>query len=309
MEIETKTKSKKIDGIDILLIVAMLLPFCGCMLLKILTTAATEGISVDGPQIYLELALFEPKFLHLIITESQVISWAVVLTLFFFTLFLTRNLRVREISTRQVIAEFIVNAVDNLVHTNMGEFFMGFAPFITAILGLSAFSSLASLLGLFPATADINVIAGWGITVFILITHFKLKGGVWNYVKGYFEPIPVFAPLNLLGEVATPVSMSFRHYGNVLSGVCISALITAALTGLSRTLLGFIPDTVLNWLPPFLRIGVPAVLSIYFDIFSGCLQAFIFSMLTMLNISTGFPADQYEERQAKKAAKKQAKNA
>lgn len=304
MDMKTTKNRISLDGKDILLLLGMILPFVGCMLLKILTAGAVEGISVDGPQVYLDIPL---PLQHLIITESQVISAAVVIFLFFLCIFLTRNLRVRDISTRQVAAEFIVTAVDDLVHTNMGEFFAGFAPFITAILGLSACSSLASLLGLFPATADINVIAGWGILVFILITHFKLKGGVWNYVKGYFEPIPVFAPLNLLGEVATPVSMSFRHYGNVLSGVCISALITAALTGLSRTLLGFLPDAALQWMPAFLRVGIPAVLSIYFDVFSGCLQAFIFSMLTMLNISTGFPTEQYAERQAKKAAGKPAK--
>lgn len=300
-------KSKnRLDAVDILLIIGMILPFLCCILLKILFGGASEGISVEGPQVYFEIPM---PLQNLIITESQVVSFAVVICLFFASLFLTRKLTVRGISTRQVIAEFIVNAVDGLVHTNMGSYFAGFAPFITAILGLSALSSLSSLLGLYPATADINVIAGWGILVFILITAYKLKGGVWNYIKGYFEPIPVFAPLNVLGEVATPVSMSFRHYGNVLSGVCISALITAALTGLGKTLLGFLPENILAWTPPFLRVGIPAVLSIYFDIFSGCLQAFIFSMLTMLNISTGFPQEQYEARMAKKAAKAAAKKA
>ena len=177
-----------------------------------------------------------------------------------------------------------------LVADNMGKRFMGFAPFVCAILGLSAFSSLSSLLGLFPPTSDMNVVAGWAILVFVLITHYKLKGGVWPYVKGFFEPVPVFMPFNVIGEFATPVSMSFRHYGNVLSGVVIATLVHYALGSLSHMILGWLPGFLGNI--PLLRIGVPAVLSVYFDIFSGCMQAFIFAMLTMLYIATGAPAEE-----------------
>lgn len=180
----------------------------------------------------------------------------------------------------------------------MGERFMGFAPFIAAILGLSALSSLSSLLGLYPPTSDINIVAGWAILVFILITHYKLKGGLGNYLKGYTEPIAVFTPINIISEVATPVSMTFRHFGNVLSGSVISVLVAAALQGLTSLLLGWLPGLLGEI--PFLQIGIPAVLSLYFDIFSGCLQAFIFSMLTMLYIANGFPEEAYEKRRLKK---------
>ena len=121
--------------------------------------------------------------------------------------------------------------------------------------------------------------------VFILITHYKLKGGLWPYIKGFFEPIPVFMPFNVIGEFATPVSMSFRHYGNVLSGVVIATLVHYALGTLSHMILGWLPGFLGNI--PWLRVGIPAVLSLYFDIFSGCMQAFIFAMLTMLYIATG----------------------
>ena len=134
-----------------------------------------------------------------------------------------------------------------------------------------------------------NIVAGWAILVFILITHYKLKGGVWPYIKGFFEPIPVFMPFNVIGEFATPVSMSFRHYGNVLSGVVIATLVAHALQAVSKMLFGWLPGILGSF--PFLRIGIPAVLSIYFDIFSGCMQAFIFAMLTMLYIATGAPAE------------------
>ena len=139
------------------------------------------------------------------------------------------------------------------------------------------------------------------ILVFILITHYKLKGGVLPYVKGFFEPVPIFAPFNIIGEFATPVSMSFRHYGNVLSGVVIATLVGHALGAVSNMVLGWLPGFLGDI--PFLQVGLPAILSLYFDIFSGVMQAFIFAMLTMLYIATGFPEEEYERRKAKRNKK------
>ena len=287
-------KSAKAVIIDILLI-AMILPLAACIVLKILFSPATEGITVTGAIIYFTIPM---PIMDLPITESQVNSWAVILTILAICLFLTRRLNIKSVSKRQFLAELIVEKAENLVRSNMGERFMGFAPFIAAILGLSALSSLSSLLGLYPPTSDINIVAGWAILVFILITHYKLKGGLGNYLKGYTEPIAVFTPINIISEVATPVSMTFRHFGNVLSGSVISVLVAAALQGLTSLLLGWLPGLLGDI--PFLQIGIPAVLSLYFDIFSGCLQAFIFSMLTMLYIANGFPEEAYEKRRLKK---------
>jgi len=290
---------KKAKWIDLLLLAMIVLPFVGCMALRIFTRPLTEGIAISGAQIYLQIPM--PILGDLIISEAQVVSVAVMLALLGLCLFLTRRLSLKPESKRQIVAAWIVEKVNGLVLDNMGERFKGYAPFVAAIMGLSAFSSLSSLLGLYPPTSDVNILVGWAILVFALITYYKLKGGLWNYVKGYFEPIPLFAPMNVIGEIATPVSMSFRHFGNVLSGVVISTLIASALAGLSNTLLGWLPGFLGEI--PFLRIGLPAILSMYFDVFSGCLQAFIFAMLTMLNISLGFPEEAYERRKAKREKK------
>ena len=178
---------------------------------------------------------------------------------------------------------------------------MGFAPFIIAIMALSALSSLLSLFGMFPPTSDINIVGGWAILVFILITYYKMKCGPINYLKGFAEPVAFFAPFNVISEFATPVSMAFRHYGNVLSGTVISVLLGTALGGLSSMLLGSLPGFLADI--PLLQVGIPAVLSIYFDLFSGCLQAFIFAMLTMLYVSGGFDLETYKKRKAKKLSK------
>ena len=183
--------------------------------------------------------------------------------------------------------------------------FYSFIPdfcWIAAIMALSAFSSLLSLLGLFPPTSDLNVVGGWAILVFCLITFYKLKCGFGYYLKSFCEPVAFFAPINLVSELATPVAMSFRHYGNVLSGIVISVLVTAGLTGLSDLLLGWLPGVLGDI--PFLRIGLPAILSVYFDLFSGCLQAFIFAMLTMLYVAGAFSPEAYQKKKDKAAARR-----
>jgi len=292
---DKKCKSRIIDW---LLIAMIILPFVACMVLKILTKPLTEGISITGAQVYFSVPM---PLMDLIISEAQVNSVAVVISLTGLCLFLTHGIAVIPNSKRQIAAEWIVEKVQGLVNDNMGERFKTFGPFIAAIMGISAFSSLSSLLGIFPPTSDVNILFGWAILVFILITYYKLKGGTWNYIKGYFSPIPFFAPMNVISEIATPISMAFRHYGNVLSGVVISTLIASALQGLSNMLLSWLPGALGEI--PFLRAGLPAILSLYFDIFSGCLQAFIFAMLTMLNIANGFPEEDYERRMAKRKEK------
>ena len=272
----------------------MILPIVAGIVLKVLTKPLSEGISVTGAQIYFTIPM---PIQDLPVTEAQINSWLVILVVLGLCLFLTRKLQTRDIGVRQIIAEWLVEKADGLIKNSMGEYFMGFSSFIAAILGLSAFSSLLSLFGLFPPTSDINVTAGWAILVFILITYYKNKCGPVHYLKSLADPV-LLTPLNVISEIATPVSMAFRHYGNVLSGTVISVLVATGLQGLSKLLLGWLPG-VLGEIP-FLQVGLPAVLSIYFDVFSGLLQAYIFAMLTMMYVSGGFPLEEYLAKKKKK---------
>ncbi len=249
-----------------------------------------DNISITGAKILFEI----PIFGGIPITETQVNSWIVMVLLTLLCIFLTRNLQVRPVSKRQIVAEWIVEKVTNLVKSNMNEKFTHYTPFIAAILGLSAMSSLLSLVGMYPPTADLNTVAGWAILVFVLITYYKIRtSGFLGYLKGYTQPIPVLTPFNILSEFSTPISMAFRHFGNVVSGVVISTMLYAALASFSVMLFGWLPGILgeLASLFPILQIGIPAVFSIYFDIFSSCMQAFIFSMLTMLYISGATETD------------------
>lgn len=287
--------------LDVLYLILTFAPILVTIVLKVLFTPASEGITIGGALIYFTVPM---PIQNMPITEAQINSWMVVLTILGFCLYFTHGIRADVPTKRQYLCEWAVEKMDSITVDNMGEIFKGFSPFIASVLVISAFSSLLSLFGVFAPTSDLNIVAGWAILVFILITYYKLKGGFLNYAKGFLEPIPVMLPMNILGEIATPVSMTFRHYGNVMSGSVIAVLIAAALQSASSLILGWIPGFIGDI--PLLRVGIPAVLSLYFDIFSGCMQAYIFAMLTMMNISLGFPQDEYEKRLARKMAKKSA---
>jgi F-type H+-transporting ATPase subunit a len=245
-----------------------------------------DSINIQGAKIYFTIPVFGGSP----VTETQVNSLIVILGVFLLCLFLTRDLKTRAVSKRQVAAEWIVEQVTKLVRENMGEGFLPYAPFVCAVLALSALSSLISLIGLYPPTADLNTIAGWSILVFSLITFYKIKtNGFLGYLKSYTEPIKIFTPFNVLSEIGTPISMTFRHFGNIVSGVVISALVYAGLASVSTLLLGWLPGLLGKI--PFLQVGIPAVLSIYFDVFTSLMQAFIFAMLTMLYIGNAVKTD------------------
>ncbi len=294
-----KTKTLKFKILDLIFILMMILPFVCGIVLKVVTEPASEGINITGARVFFSVPMPLQNF---VITESQINSWLVMIAVCGLCLYLTHGITAKGGLKRQVIAEWIVEKTDGLINDNMGEFFAGFSPFIAAMLSLSAFSSLITLLGLYAPTSDINVVGGWAILVFILITHYKMKCGPLQYIKSFGEPVKFLMPLNLISEVATPLSMAFRHYGNILSGSVISVLVAYALGNLSKAIMGKLPGFLAAF--PVLRIGLPAVLSAYFDVFSGLLQAYIFSMLTMLYVAGAFPAELYFERKKKKAAKK-----
>ena len=300
--VDTHRKTAAFRLVDILYLLLLFLPLVAVITLKVLFTPAREGIVITGALIYFEIPM---PVMNLVITESQINSLAVILSLLGLCLFLTHGMHARFPTRRQILAEWLVEKAEGLVKGNMKGYFSNFAPFVAAILGLSCFSSLLSLLGLFPPTSDINVTAGWAILVFALITFYKMKAGPIEYCKSF----GVIAPLNIVSEVATPISMAFRHYGNVLSGTVISVLIGALLQSLSGMIFGALPGFLGEF--PFLQVGLPAVLSLYFDLFSGGLQAYIFAMLTMLYVSDGFPEDEYfrrlEKRRKKRAAKAEKK--
>ena len=290
---EQKTRSRVKD---VFFLCMIFLPLLAGVVLQVLTKPASDGLSITGARIFFTIPM---PVMDLPITEAQINSWLVMISIFGLVLFLTNGIGENRRDWRQIAAEWMVEQTEKLVNTNMEPLFAGYAPFVGTILALSAFSSLVTLIGLYPPTSDVNIVFGWAILVFALILKNKLRAP-GAYLKGFFEPIFIMAPFNVISELATPVSMAFRHFGNVLSGTVIGAMVAWALQNLSRFLLGWLPGFLGEI--PFLQIGIPAVLSVYFDIFSGCMQAFIFAMLTMLYVSGAYPGEEIAKRLANKQA-------
>ena len=245
-------------------------------------------VNIIGPKVYWELPWDIPVLGKIQISETLVVSWIVMLAITLLCIWLTHNLKVKDISKKQAFAEMLVETADKFVIGNMGQKFAYFVPFVAALFATSVISNLIGLLGLRSPTADLNTEAAWAIVVFTMITIQKIKAsGFGGYLKGFTQPIPVMTPFNVLSELATPVSMACRHFGNILSGIVINTLIYSALALASSKLLGLIPGAVGLLLShvPILDVGIPAVLSVYFDWFSGCMQAYIFCMLTTMYIA------------------------
>ena len=230
----------------------------------------------NGPKIVFEIG-------SLRITETVVMGWLIIVAVLILCLWLTHDLKKVPEKKRQVVAEMLVNFVNNMVKENMGVKMMKYAPYIATLLIYAVFGALISMIGLRSMTADINVTATWALMTFVLITYNKIKAnGFKGYLKSFAQPVAFILPLNIISEVATPASMAFRLF-NVAGGMVITGLLYGALGSLSSAL-GLTFEAG-SWAFSVFQVGIPAVLSVYFDLFSSFMQAFIFCMLTTLYIA------------------------
>lgn len=169
----------------------------------------------------------------------------------------------------QNIAELAVESLDNMVHGSMGNNGLGFRNYIGVLFLFLIVSNLSGLLGLRPPTADYGVTLPLGLITFTLIQFNNIKYNKAGAFTELFKPLPFLFPINLIGEIAVPFSLSLRLFGNVLSGTVIMGL-----------LYGLLYKVAWAW---------PGILHIYFDLFSGCIQAYVFCMLTMVFINAKMP--------------------
>ena len=299
------------------------------------------NMSIDGAFIYFEI----PIFGGIPITQTTVSSLLVTIFLCAASVLLGRNLKKRPEGV-QVLVEKGVMMLQNMVAESMGPHNIHWTPFIGTIFLSSIFGSFIGLTGfLRSSTADISCTMVWAIMVSVIIWYNNIKNnGFVGWLKGFTEPIVVMTPMNIVSEIAQPVSMGFRHFGNVAGGGVITTLIYTSLSIASAAVLNLI--TASGWavsvvlmaagagllvlwkksgrlLPmivgiicavlgffgllevtgilsgvPILAYGIPAVLSCYFDLFSGFVQAYVFTLLTMVYIAGSLPEPEAEVKAA-----------
>ena len=241
---------------------------------------------MNGPKIIFKIPLLG----GIPVTETIVNMWVIMAIIGVLCIFLTRGMQVKPTGKRQIVAEELVKMVNNFVSGTMGAEHLKFAPYIGTLFIMSMFGSLSSLFGVRPYTADLSVTLVWALVTFCMVQFTSIKSkGVKGWLKGFLDPVPFMLPMNIVGEIANPISMSFRHFGNIAAGMVITSLLYGALASLSAVILQFIPNAFINSIP-ILQLGLPAVLSIYFDLFTSFLQAYIITMLTMVFVASASEA-------------------
>ena len=289
-------------------------------------------LDVTGAFIYFTI----PVFGGIPITQTTVSFLLVTVLLCWACVYLGKDLKKRP-DGKQVLVEKGVMMLHNMVVETMGAHNAHWMPFIGTIFLSSICGSLIGLTGfLRSATADISCVIVWALMVTAIIWYNNIKNnGFFGWLKGFTEPIVIMTPMNIVSEIAQPLSMAFRHFGNVAGGGVITTIIYAALSAASVGILNLIASSgwlvaviliavgiglILLWKKngkkialaigivsavlgvfgllqalgvlsgvPILSYGIPAILSCYFDLFSGFVQAYVFSLLTMVYIAGSLP--------------------
>ena len=290
------------------------------------------NVNVTGAYVYYIL----PIFGGIPITQTTVSGLVVTLLLCFCFVFLGKDLKKRP-DGRQVLIEKGVTMLYTMVCDTMGKHNAHYLPLIGTIFLSSICSTLIGMTGFIrSATADLSVPLVWALIVTAIIWYNNIKNnGFIGWLKGFTEPVVVMTPMNIISEIAQPISMAFRHFGNVAGGGVITSILYAALSMVSAMVLnaiaasGWIMGLVLMAIGaglfvlghkksklffkalgivsavvgllgllqalgilsgvPIFAFGIPAVLSLYFDMFSGFVQALVFSLLSMVYIAGSCP--------------------
>lgn len=291
------------------------------------------NVNVTGPYIYFSIPLWEGFSIQ--ITQTTISLIIVTAILCIASVLLGKNLSKRP-SGKQVLVEKGIMMMHNMVSETMGAHNAHWTPYITVIFLSSICGSFIGLTGfLRSTTADLSVPLTWAVMTSVIIWYNNIKNnGFVGWLKGFTEPVVVMTPMNIISEIAQPVSMAFRHFGNVAGGGVITSILYTALSMASAMLMRILSGTVVIPIAviavgillfilgtkkkkaankifgivfmvlgllgiaqfagiltdiPILQFGIPAVLSIYFDLFSGFVQAFVFSLLSMVYIAGSCP--------------------
>ena len=239
----------------------------------------------NGAKVY--FSIHTPWF-SIDITQTTLTVLIVTILLSVLAYFISKNIKKRP-GGFQVVVEKLVSMLYGIVCDTMGAHNARFAPYIGTLFLSSFFCSVLGMTQIFrSATADLSVTLAWALVTTAMVWYNSIKNsGFKAWLKGFTEPIVVMTPMNIVSEIAQPISLAFRHFGNVAGGGVLTALIYTSLGGLTTVCFGWISEAIS--LIPFLQIGIPAVLSIYFDLFSGFVQAFVFCLLTMVYVGAACP--------------------
>ena len=290
------------------------------------------NVNVTGPFVYFVI----PIFGGIPVSQTTISSLLLTIILCILCIRFGKDLKMRP-DGKQVLIEKGVSMMHGMVIDTMGAHNAHWTPFIIVLFISSICGSLIGMTGfLRSTTADLSTVIVWAVMVTVIIWYNNIKNnGFVGWLKGFTEPVVVMTPMNIISEIAQPVSMAFRHFGNVAGGGVITSILYTALSMASSLALNAIASSgiavaivllvigagliflwtkkkkaaalvfgiimavlgifgglqtlgILSGVPVF-AFGIPAVLSVYFDLFSGFVQALVFSLLSMVYIAGSCP--------------------
>ncbi len=195
--------------------------------------------------------------------EGTVVSWIIMAVFLIVGIILTRGLKVQgEISKRQLFLEMCVEKMHSFFHKNMGKDGDRYIPWLMTVAIYIGACNMCGIFGFKSPTKELNVTLGLALTSIILVQYAGIhKKGTKGWLKSFAKPVPIVLPINILELVIKPMSLCFRLFGNIIGAYIIMKLIEAVVP-----------------------VGLPVALSLYFDIFDGFIQAYVFVFLTSLYI-------------------------
>lgn len=203
------------------------------------------------------------------VTDTLIVSWGVILGLVILFRMLSKDLKMVP-GRLQNVVELLLTSIEEQIEPMIPGQGRELLPFIATIF---IYVGVSNIIGVIPTvpnpTGDINTTVGLALIVFVISHYHGVKAnGIWSYLKGFTEPVFILLPLNIVSELAKPVSHSFRLFGNIIGGSVIIALIYGAAP----------------WIAP-----IP--LHLWFDLFIGVVQALIFGMIAISYISVARTSD------------------
>ena len=210
--------------------------------------------------------LFHIGGITIYLTQTLISTWFVMAALIIFAVIVRIKLKsfveTPKAKSLQNVVELMVETMSNFAADNLGKSLEFLGPYFFGVFMFILTANFTALLGFRPPTADLAVTLGLGLSSFLLIHVLAIARKKGHYFKEYLKPIFLFLPMNIIGELALPISLSFRLFGNILGGIIILGLIY-------------------KMLPVFVLVAIPSFLHAFFDVFVGCMQAFVFTVLSM----------------------------
>lgn len=213
-------------------------------------------------ELNIEVLFTIPIFGGIPITETVVVMWVIMAVMILGGWLVTRNFTVENCSKRQLIVESVYTMLENFFKGLVGERGAAFIPYLLIVITFLAISNFFGVFGVKPPTKDISLTGVLAIMSIILVQAAGIRAkGVKGWLKSFASPSPVLLPINILELGIKPLSLCMRLFGNVLGAFVIMKLVEIVVPTI-----------------------VPPVLSLYFDLFDGCIQAYVFTFLTALYI-------------------------